>query len=442
MNPDIIRSYILETFASIYQIPTSIKITYGDESEGDIVIKKGNVSFFNHSQSLPEDFAWHTWRDQLLPFPLDSEENQGIITASGNQVHINYDIFAASFYFLSSWQEIHQTETDSYGRFSYKSSFQYKYDLMLLPVVNYYFDILKTAIERHTGSALSRKNSEASFTAFLSHDIDQIHSGWKEDSKFELKRGNLLEAASILSNRITSEQDEWNNLDVIVELEKMLGVVSTFFFLAKKSEVDADYLIKDVEGYFDMIEEAGSEIGVHGSIGSGFDGKKLKEEINSIGRNIFGNRFHYLQNNVKITPQILDEAELHYDSSLCFDDYIGFRNGFCFPFRPFNFATRKAYKHLQIPLLVMDSTLKFEEFMGHQSYPEVKEQVDQIIGEVEKFGGVFTLLWHNTFFTDHMYAGWGPRYIQIVQELKNKGAEFVTGSVLTERIRKLRLVEA
>lgn len=434
MQADIIRGYILDTFSSIYKLPSSVKISYGDEgeSDGDILIRMGNLSFFNKSQSHPGDFVWSSWQNKQIPFPLDKQKKQEVISIVDNQTIINYDIVAASFYFLSNWQEFHESETDDYGRFHYEHSFQAKHNLILVPVVNYYFDILKTAIEKHTGKPVSRRNNKIPFTAFLSHDIDHIHSGWKKDSKFELKKGNIREAFSIISRRLI-RKDEWNNLDVIVELEKKLGVSSTFFMLAKEGEVDGDYPVKDVVKYFDMIEEAGSEIGVHGSLGSGFDGTLLKEEISAIDRNITGNRFHFLQNNVKITPQILDDVGLDYDSSLYFDDQIGFRNGFCFPFHPFNFTTQRPYNHLQIPLLVMDSTLKVEQYMGYLPYHEIKNQIDQIVDEVVKFGGVFCLLWHNTFFTDHMYAGWGPRYVQIVQELKNKGAGFLTGAEIASR---------
>src|SRR5690606_4226658 len=107
----------------------------------------------------------------------------------------------------------------------------------------------------------------------------------KEDSKYELKRGNIPAAASILSRRL-SKEDEWNNLDVIVELEKKLDVISTFFILAKQTEGNADYEIKDAAKYFDSIEQAKSEIAVHGSLGAGFDGGKLKEEIAAIDRSI------------------------------------------------------------------------------------------------------------------------------------------------------------
>lgn len=425
--------YILQTFASIYDYDKSINISYG-HSGGDIIIEKGNLDFFERNDLMPKYFIWDDWNYQALPFPFNTEKEAEIITKEKNSLKINYDIVAASFYFLSSWQEIHCDKKDKYGRFYFKESFQHEYDLIRVPVVNYYFDILRTAIEERTGKKVNRRLwPDSPFCVFLSHDIDTIHSGLKKDIKNELKAGNLHKIPSLIYRRMRGK-DSWNNIDDVVKIERELEVKSSFYFLPKKDEENADYELSDVQPYFDLIEAASSEIGLHGSLGSGYNLTLLNEEIKALNRNVFGNRFHYLNYDAKITPPILEATSLKYDSSVGFAEQIGFRNGICFPFREYNFDTGKAYNHLQIPLTIMDTTLMDEELMGNFTHTQTQKQIYDLINEVEKFGGVMTVLWHNTYFTNYKYAGWGDRYIDLVKRLKNKDALFLTGREIWERM--------
>lgn len=430
MNTEIISKYITDTFFSIYKKSQNVNISYGNDT-GDIIIKKGDLSFFDLKKPIPDHFVWHTWEDRSLPFLFNLNKEKEILTVQENKIFINYDIFSASFYFLSNWQEIYQPKTDKYGRFPYKKSIQYRHDLSLIPVVNYYFHILKTAIEKLTGKTIVRKNSEDAFSVFLSHDIDKVKSGWLYDSFAEFKKGNLANMFNILFRKLRGI-DDWNNLDNIIQLEDELGVSSTFFFLTESGGNNSDYKLKEVEPYFDDIKQSGSEIGIHGSLGAGLDPQKFKNEIKKLEVDISGNRFHYLKIDSSKTPSVIDKAGLDYSCSLGFAEQIGFRNGFCFPFRPFNLKTQKPFQHIQIPLMIMDTTLRNKNYMGVQSQKKMMGQIYQIVDEVEKFGGVLSILWHNSYFTDYKYAGWRKQFILLVQLLKNKSAHFYTGKHIND----------
>ena len=434
-----IYSYVLDTFRSIYAYHDDLKIIYSDEVvdvDADIIIKKGKLDFFKEGKAIPDDFIWDDWKHQSLPFPFDRNVQYEVLGDDNSKLIIHYDIIAACFYFLSSWQEIYSNKKDDYGRFFYKESFQYYYDLVRVPLVNHYFDILKTAIEQKTEKELKRRLwRDDPFAVFLSHDIDTIHSGFKKDLKNEIKSLNLHKLPSLALRRLLGK-DSWNNIEDVVQIEKDLGVRSTFYFLPKKEAENADYTMEEVEPYFSAIEDASSEIGVHGSLGTGFDLTELNNEIRALKRKIYGNRFHYLQYDARDTPPILEATSLEYDSSVGFAEQIGFRNGICFPFREFNFDTGKAYEHLQIPLTIMDTTLMDEELMGKFTHSQTQKQIYDLINEVEKFGGVLTVLWHNTYFTNYKYAGWGDRFIDLVVRLKNKKALFLTGREISDRMKR------
>ena len=67
----------------------------------------------------------------------------------------------------------------------------------------------------------------------------------------------------------------------------------------------------------------------------------------------------------------------------------------CHPFKPFNLNTNKEIDILEIPLVIMDMTL-YDTYMrldNHTAWILIRK----IIDTVEKYNGVLTILWHNTY---------------------------------------------
>ena len=105
---------------------------------------------------------------------------------------------------------------------------------------------------------------------------------------------------------------------------------------------------------------------------------------------------------------------------------------FCFPYKPFNFQTNSTHSHIQIPLNIMDTTLKQHYYMGYMSENELNRYIKFVIDQTEKFGGFLSILWHNTYFTDHKYKGWKNRYIELIKCLKLRNSIFLNGSQIAQ----------
>lgn len=94
--------------------------------------------------------------------------------------------------------------------------------------------------------------------------------------------------------------------------------------------------------------------------------------------------------NILKTPSIHNKSVV-YDSTLGFADNIGFRRGTCFPFKIFEIHTDSMLDTWELPLNVMEVTLKG--YLGLT--PSVAfEKVMEVIQKIEEHQGVFTLLWH------------------------------------------------
>lgn len=420
--------YILGVFKTIYQVPGSVEIGYGPDNGKAVHIKSSSTKIFEQKTDLdPAEITWNTWLGADIPF-LFSGRNLPVYEYDGKKIRINYDIIAASFYFLSGWQEWVAASRDELGRFSFTQSLQNRLKIAGIPVVNYYFDVLKTAIEKAYNLEIPFRNS---FTAFISHDVDKMESGWKEGGLRALKSGKAGEFLSLQKSKI-SGKDAWFNLSEIARIEMDENIRSTFFIMARKGQSakldNADYDIKQskYQASLEFLAANDFEIAVHGSLSSHKNIELLKEDITRLDREIQGNRFHYLNFEIDKTVSMLEKSGLQYDSTLGFSETIGFRNGICHPFRLYDLAKERQSHVLEIPLNFMDATLNQSKYMG-VTRDRVLPLAAELMDEVQKFNGVFSLNWHNTYFSPHKFNGWREIFLDIISELKNRGAWFKTG---------------
>ena len=425
--------YIVQTFHTVYGNDFDLKISYGN-SVSDILIKNYSNNFFDSVDPIPKNIVWKEWKGTKIPFLFSTDNSLPIINYKNNTAVINYDIIGSAFYFLSGWQEIHSKKRDEFGRYPFNETLQYKHELLVIPLVNYYFDILKSVIEKLSGKNVKRILwPDSNIAVSISHDIDKINSGWLEGGFSELKNGHFLSALKIILLKIF-RKDPWDNLKEIISLEKQLEINSTFFFLTEKSPENADYSISQVEKYFSEIRSAKSEIALHGSIGSSSSSEKIISEKNKLPFKIKGNRFHFLMLEPTEYASNIDKSGLLYDSSLGFAEHIGFRNGFCFPFFPFNHLEKKAHAFIEIPLMLMDTTLKKDSYMGTDNSRDLK--IESLISEVEKFNGLISILWHNNYFSNFKYEGWRDKFINLINRTKNSNPCYLTKSEICKQMGK------
>jgi hypothetical protein len=447
MNSDKIN-YILDTFKSVYNIPNADSlIHYLEEPQNKpgITILKSKLSedfYNNHSPLNLEDIRTISWGGIQIPllFSEKHKSNFELYTISQNSVIINVDILAASFYLLSGWQEYYSDRLDPYGRFPYSESVQKTLKISRIPLVNYYFDILKIAIEKFLNKEIKyNDNSNGAFNTFLTHDIDILKTIWMEDAFSSLKKGSIYRLFKSLST-FFKPIIKSSYIKTIIDIEKSFKAKSTFFFLPVKGFANgikcADYSInKNLRDKVILyLKQNGWGVSVHASPGSETDSIQLAKDITTLGTNPIGNRSHFLLFNSTKTPLILSNSGLKYDSSLGFAEEIGFRNSFCHPFFIYDLENDKVTDILEVPLNVMDTTLQRKEYLGGSV--NKLELIKSIISEVQKFKGTFTLLWHNNYFSDIKHVGYRDLYISLLDYLSDNNTEFITEELIINRYRK------
>ena len=432
-------SYVLRHFALAYQKVPDGLIGYS-ESQYPVEVAEAAGSFFQSLEPYPAEPTVREWAGQRVPFFFDSQPAAPLLDVSPGRVRINVDLISAAFYLLSGWQEYFSETRDRHGRFPYAASVQQQYGFVALPVVNYYFDVLRTAVEHVTGQPLRPRRwaGDAPFAAFISHDIDNLHSAWKAPTKAALQRGQLLRFGRLLWRRLT-RSDAWDNLEQVADTLVSYGARSTFFVLPEHrpgadGTPNADYELSEHLGQrFKALHDQGFELAHHGSIGTATDSSQFERERETLQRKLrgvpymVGLRFHYLRWSPRCTVGALEHSSAAYDSTLGFAEHYGFRHSYCHPFYPFNFQSGQESSVLEIPLNVMDATLHHPNYLQLRA-EEIMPALRPLFAEVEKFGGVASILWHNDHF-DPANTVTGPRqFAEIMGYLQRRGAAFLTGS--------------
>lgn len=434
-------AYVLKHFKLLYHLPSEVRINYGIDGQSDVQIRIGKIKSFQMSgeKLKRSSVIWKEWKSVKIPFLFDLKDNE-IITVINNQVIINFDVIASSFFLLSGWQEIGCKEKDLYNRFPFNKSIQNELDIIKLPVVNYYFDILKTAIQIACKTNLNlRMVDNSDFVTFVSHDVDNCEDAWLQASFKELQKGNLLTPFKLLAKKI-SGQDAWFNFNDIIEVEKSMDIKSTFYFISdnKKNykENRSDYKISDkkFQKVFDQIEDNDFEIGIHGGVGTHNNIQQFKEELRNLGKNVIGNRFHLLKFLMEETPSLLEQSDIRYDSSLGFAEHFGFRNSFCFPFYLYDVKKDRSTSVLEIPLNLMDTTFRI--YMD-KTGEEILSEVESLIKEIKKHNGYFSINWHNTNLSDYKYKKWKEMFFSILQLVRENNSSFRTGKEIFEKFNKV-----
>lgn len=280
---------------------------------------------------------------------------------------------------------------DQYGCFPYAAG---TYQNILEPAVSKF--LVDNGFE-------SKYPANKEFAVCLTHDVDEIYPPLNHA---------LLSSLTCLKKRDFSglreqvfwklhgkENSPYRNFREIMDLEENYGACSSFYFLATNSDITRfRYNIEDLEDELHQINDRGWEVGLHGGYYAFNDLEEILREKKRLekvlDREIKGNRTHYLRFQVPDSWEYLKRAGFGYDTSLGFNEMVGFRNGMCHPFRPYNLHTDREINILEIPLTIMDDTL----FESTTSYEEAWELSKRLIDTVAAYRGVICLNWHSESF--------------------------------------------
>ncbi len=422
-----VRYIFKHIFTRILQIPVDftstiekfvahngMKMTYSKAPLGnEFFVKSSNLLFEQGANDI--DITVQKWEETPCFF------------SAGTKSTIPFDIFAASFYLITRYEEYLPHVKDVHGRFTAEQSIAFKHQFIEKPVVDIWaLKLLEIVKEKYPDyQTSSRKYAYISTIdvdnafAYKHKNLLRTFGGLLKDfSKFKVF--DIWNRFAVLVNL---KKDPFFTFDKIISLKKEQAVRTIFFFLV------ADYTTFDTnvsaaKSKFrllikDMVDYA--RVGLHPSYFTMKDSallKKEKERLENItNMPIKRSRQHYLRFNLPETYQHLIDLEIEEDYSMGYASTVGFRASTSIPFYFYDLDFEIQTPLKIFPFALMDTTLNdYMKLTPKQSLGRIRD----LKNEVKAVNGTFITLFHNESLSGYLrWNGWSRVYETMLKICKS-----------------------
>ncbi len=347
---------------------------------------------------------------------------------TGKKSAIPFDIFAASFYLLSRYEEYLPHVKDEFDRFPATESLAFKNNFLEDPVVDIWaFKFKELLNEKFENLEFGNRQFNAISTididsayAFKHKSIVRIVSGFLTDI-FNFKFKNFFDRGLVVFG---FRKDPFDQFNKILNLQKTFNIPTIFFFLIgdyttydkniSHNNLKFKSLIKSVADY--------AQVGLHPSFFTMGDEAKLKKEKKRLEEitnyHVQKSRHHYLRIDLPETYQKLIDLEIYEDYTMGYAKHCGFRAGTCSPFYFYDLDFE-----IQTPLKIfsfafMDGTLKDHLFLSNRN---VELKIESLIQKVKAVDGTFISIFHNESLSETgRWLGWSKIYHNMLKMLSDK----------------------
>lgn len=350
-----------------------------------------------------------------------------VFFATGKSSALPFDVFAASFYLVSRYEEYLPHIRDEHDRFIAEESLAYINNFLDKPVVNTWIVWIKNLIsEKYPDVVFPEK--KYGFTVTI--DIDNAYA--YREKGFTRSLGGYLKSASAANIREITERtkvllgmqkDPYDTYDFQLEMIKNFHLKVIYFILLGDYGVNDKNLPVESKKFQSLIKTLDdyAQIGIHPSYGSNKNKEQLKKEVERLSkvlhRDITKSRQHFLKLILPGTYRNLIDLDITDDYTMGFASQVGFRAGICTPFHFYDLDMEVETKLKIHPFAVMEGTLKYYMKVPKE---EALLQIKKLIDEVKAVNGQFISLWHNDTLNDQkLWAGWK----NIFEEMVNYGKE-------------------
>ncbi|MBS1947373.1 MAG: polysaccharide deacetylase family protein [Bacteroidetes bacterium] len=336
-----------------------------------------------------------------------------------------FDVFAASFYLLTRYEEYLVHEKDEYGRYAHANSIAYKENFLHQPLINIWLQQFRISLKQKFPGLFFKKKS---FRFIPTYDIDIAYSYLNKGRKRNL--ASLLRSIASgdfksVKRRINvlkgEQKDPYDSYEWLDSLHLYCRVKPCYFFLVAKEQKGNDKNISpDNKSLQELIQyhAAGYNIGIHPSWQSNDDEKILKEEIEWLeyiaDKKIVCSRQHYIRLTLPETYRRLIKAGIEKDFSMGYGSINGFRASVASVFYWYDLEKNEKTRLQIFPFCFMDANSFYEQ---KRSAQQAMNELMDYYRTIKKVNGVMSTIWHNHFLgTDPMFAGWKEVYEVFLKE--------------------------
>ena len=330
-----------------------------------------------------------------------------------------FDIFAASFYLISRYEEYLPHTKDMYGRFAFENSLAYKEEFLNLPLVNIWVKDLADTIKNKFPNFLIQTPA---FKFTPTYDIDIAFSfknkGWVRNIGGFLKRPSAKRIKVLLG----TATDPFDVYDSLIDLHEKFDLQPIYFFLVSKRNKKYDKNILPANKSMQVLIKKHAQnytIGIHPSWQSGDEETLLVKEKLQLQlmckKEIDKSRQHYIRFTLPQSFSKLLKAGISEDYSMGYGSINGFRASAATSFYWFDLENNKQTTLKLYPFCFMDTNSFYEQKIDVSAAYEEMLSYYEVCKNVN---GELITIWHNHILgTDKLYKGWGDMYKKFIETI-------------------------
>jgi len=418
--------YIFKTiFTDVLQMEVSFtNITQDFENYEGVKInytnKKLNTELFFQSSTLLFENGIKEQNITIFEW-----ENTKCFFEVGKEAALPFDVFAASFYLITRYEEYLPHIRDAHDRFIAAESLACQNNFLQIPLVNIWINKIETCLKK---AYPTLKIPKKTFKYQATIDID---------SAFAYKHKGLLRVMGGLVKSLLSPPELKNRIQVLLnkktdpfdtfayqsQIHKKYNIKPIYFFLL------GDYALNDKNISFknrkfqSLIKSIADyyPIGIHPSYNSNKDVIFLKTELKRLKtithKDITKSRQHFLKLNLPDTYRNLILNDIEEDYTMGYAEKCGFRASICSPYYFYDIDTEAETRLKIIPFAVMEATFQY---YTKTAINDTINTITNLINEVKKVNGTFVSVWHNESLSDEgIWKNWRKIYENMLNETIN-----------------------
>ncbi|MGC6470465.1 MAG: polysaccharide deacetylase family protein [Flavobacteriales bacterium] len=340
-----------------------------------------------------------------------------------SEEEIPFDIFSATFFLVSRYEEYLPHIKDHHGRYTAEESIAYKYQFLDKPLVNQWIKAFKNILLNRFKTI---KFPEQKFSFQSTIDVDAAYYFLEKGivrttasfikSAIELDKEMIQQRKDVLLGRIP---DPYDTFELQIKLNKKYNIDTVYFILL------ADYGLNDKNNLihsrkFQLLVKHladNAEVAIHPSYASNSNFETLVIEKNRLERivkkEVKNSRQHFLKLDIPFTYRNLLELSIENDFSMGYASQPGFRASICTPYYFYDLELETSTNLKIHPFAVMDATFNYYlKLSPEKSFFMIK----QIIDKVKAVDGHFISLWHNETWSEYKkWKGWSKLYLQMIE---------------------------
>lgn len=387
-----------------------VKINYSDVDISNSKFKIQNSELLFEEIIIPQQITCFPWNNTKAFFKTGSSD-------------FSFDIFAASFYLLTRYEEYLPHEKDMYGRYAHENSLAFKEGFLGLPLINIWVKEFTKALKEK----YSMFNAQYSMFKFEpTYDIDIAYS-YKYKGLLR-NIGGFFSAPSMdrIKVLMNTKKDPFDNYDWMDEMHAQNNLAPVYFFLvAERNGMYDKNILPHKDVMWKLVKQHAKKysIGLHPSWQSGDNSSLLKiekEQLEAMCERgqvaITNSRQHYIRFALPQGYQRLIDAGITDDHSMGYGSINGFRASVASSFYWYDLEKEEQTSLRIHPFCFMDANSFYEQRL---SASEAYDEMMHYHNQCKEVGGTLITIWHNNFLgADKMFEGWKEVYQRFIAQVQ------------------------